>query len=160
MPSTTGPTGEAGRGWGAPRSRDGGRPPRSLAATLLLAVGVLLLTATAWAVLRGILELGFTALAVCALGGWGIGAVLRPSRSPVLLAVLLGVAAWVLGLVFSWLLAMALLPGSSRTFVERLQGTPFLDWLSPQLGLLEVTALLVIVAAAAYGARPSARPAI
>lgn len=159
MPSTTGPTGEAGRGWGAPQGRDRGRPPPSLTATLLLAVGVVLLTATAWALLRGILELGFTALAICALGGWGIGAILRQSRQPVLLAVLLGGAAWVLGLVFSWLLAMALLPGSSRTFVERLQGTPFLEWLSPQLGLVEVAALLVTVAAAAYGARPSARPA-
>jgi hypothetical protein len=125
---------------------------------LLTAVGVVLLTAAAWALLRGVLGLGFTALAVSALGGWGIGAILRRARAPVLLAVLLGLVAWALGLVFSWLLAMALLPASSHTFVERLQGTPFLDWLSPQLGLLEVAGLLVTVAAAAYGARPSARP--
>jgi hypothetical protein len=53
---------------------------------------------------------------------------------------------------------MALLPSSSRTFAERLESTPFLDWLTPQLGLLEMVGLLVYGAAAAYAARPSARP--
>jgi hypothetical protein len=119
---------------------------------------VVLLAAAAWALLRGVLELGPTSLAIAALGGWGIGVVLRQARAPVLLAVLLGLVAWLLGLLFSWLLAMALLPSSSRTFVERLEGTPFLDWLTPQVGPLEVVGLLVYGAAAAYAARPSARP--
>jgi hypothetical protein len=123
-----------------------------------MACGVASLTAAAWAVLRGVLELGLSALVVSALGGWAIGVVLRQGRAPVRLAVLLGLATWALGLVFSWLLAMALLPSSSRTFLERLEGTPLLDWLSPQIGFLEVAGLLVTVAAAAYGARPSARP--
>jgi len=117
-----------------------------------------LLAAAAWALLRGVLELGPTSLAIAALGGWGIGAVLRQARAPVPLAVFLGLVAWLLGLVLSWLLAMALLPSSARTFAERLVGTPLLDWLTPQLGLLEMVGLLVYGAAAAYGARPSARP--
>jgi len=159
-------TSEAGgRGWSAQRVADGrsaqrGRSARtrSLPGALLVASGVVLLAAAAWALLRGVLELGPTSLAVATLGGWGIGAVLRQARAPVLLAVLLGLAAWLLGLFFSWLLAMALLPSSTRTFAERLEGTPFLDWLSPQFGLLETLGLLVYGATAAYGARPSARP--
>lgn len=149
-----------GRGWRFRGMDDGrGRPARSLAGALLLAIGAASLTAIAWALLRGVLELGLTALVVSGLGGWAIGVVLRQARAPLLLAVILGLAAWALGLIFSWLLAMALLPSSTRTLFERLQSTPLLDWLSPQLGLLEVAALLVTVGAAAYGARPAARPA-
>ena len=119
----------------------------------------MLLAAAAWALLRGVLELGPTSLAIAALGGWGIGAVLRQARAPVLLAVLLGLVAWLLGLVFSWLLAMAILPSSSRTFAERLEGTPFLDWLSAAVrARWRCVGLLVYGAAAAYAARPSARP--
>jgi hypothetical protein len=156
-PNSTGQTG--GRGWGARRVADGRRArTRSLPGALLAAGVVVLLAAAAWSLLRGVLELGPTSLAVAALGGWGIGAVLRQARAPVLLAVLLGLVAWLLGLVFSWLLAMALLPSSTRTLAERLEGTPFLDWLTPQVGPLEVVGLLVYGAAAAYAARPSARP--
>jgi hypothetical protein len=157
----TGPPGAPdGRGWRFRGRNDGrGLPARSLAGALLLAIAAASLTAVAWALLRGVLELGLTALIVSALGGWTIGVVLRQARAPVLLALIMGLAAWALGLVFSWLLAMALLPGSTRTLFERLENTPLLDWLSPQLGLLEVAALLVTVAAAAYGARPAARPA-
>jgi hypothetical protein len=111
----------------------------------------------AWAVLRGILELGPTALAAAAIGGWGIGLVLREARAPVLLAASMGLLAWALGLLFSWLLAMALLPGSSRTLPERILATPFLDWLAPQLGLLEILGLSLLVGLAAWTARPAAR---
>jgi hypothetical protein len=161
--NSTGETG--GRGWSAQqvaggRGARGGHSARSrsLPGALLVAGGVMLLAAAAWALLRGVFELGPTSLAIAALGGWGIGAVLRQARAPVLLAVFLGLTAWLLGLVLSWLLAMALLPSSARTFAERLEGTPFLDWLTPQLGLLEMVGLLVYGAAAAYAARPSARP--
>ena len=52
---------------------------------------------------------------------------------------------------------MAMLPGSSRTFLERVEGTPFLDWLAPQFSLLEVAGLVLYVVAALYGARPRVR---
>ncbi len=45
---------------------------------------------------------------------------------------------------------MAILPGSTRTWLERIEGTPFLDWLSPQFGLLELAGLVLWVGAALY----------
>jgi hypothetical protein len=146
------------RRWQDPVGRGPQAVRSSPARALLAAGGVSLLAATAWAVLRGVLELGVTSLAIAALGGWSIGAILRRARAPWLMAPLLGLVTWLLGLVASWLLAMALLPESSRTFGERLEGTPFVDWLAPQLGALEVAALLVYAGAAAYAARPTARP--
>lgn len=115
-----------------------------------------LLNASAWAVLRGILELGVTALAALALGGWVVGSLLRGARSPRVLAAAWAASAWLLGLVFSWLLAMAVLPGSTRSFAERLASTPFIDWLAPQFGPLELAGLVICVGAAVYAARPRA----
>jgi hypothetical protein len=125
---------------------------------VLLAVLVALGTAVAWALLRGVLELGPTALAASAVGGWGIGVALREARAPVLLAVLIGLLAWLAGLLLSWLVAMALLPGSTRTLPERIGATPFLDWLAPQFGLMELLGLLLVVGLAAWTDRPGARP--
>jgi len=132
--------------------------PTSRWAALFVAAGIGLLAAACWAVLRGILELGATSLVVSGLGGWAIGRTLRQANLPALLAAAMGVAAWLSGLIIAWLLAMALLPASSRTFVERLESTPFLDWLSPQLGLLEITGLFLYAVAAGYAARASAGP--
>lgn len=112
-----------------------------------------LAAAAAWALLRGILELGPSLLAVSALGGWGIGKLMRAAGGATIVAVALAATAWLLGLIGTWLVSMALLPGSSRTFAERLEATPFVDWMSPQLGLLEVAGLLLYGIAAAYGAR-------
>lgn len=112
-----------------------------------------LLAAVAWALLRGILELGVGLLALAALGGWGIGSALRTAWPSAILGALVGTAAWLLGLVLTWLVAMALLPASSRTFLERLAATPFSDWLSPQFGLLEVAGLLLLAGVAAIAAR-------
>ncbi len=66
----------------------------------------------------------------------------------------MAVLAWGLGLVLTWVTAMALLPESTRTLVERLQNTPFLEWLSPQFGWLEIAGLVLYVVAALFGARP------
>ena len=118
-----------------------------------MALGVALLAAVAWALLRGILELGPGLLALAALAGWAIGALLYQVRGPVLLAVGIAILAWVAGLVGTWLVSMAILPGSSRSFIERLEATPFLDWMQPQLSLLEIGGLILFVLAAAYGAR-------
>lgn len=157
------PDGRAGaqereRGQGAGRRIAGdGATSRSLAGGLLRAGLIAVGAALAWAVLRGVLELGPTALAVAAVGGWGIGAALREAHAPAVLAALVALGAWLLGLVLSWLLAMALLPGSSRTLLERITRTPFLDWIAPQLGILEVAGLLIFVIVAAWTARPAAR---
>ena len=128
--------------------------PRSRAAAIVEALLVAALAALAWALLKGILEFGPGLLGVAVVGGWAIGALLWQVRATPLLAGAIAALAWLLGLVLTWLIAMAILPGSSRTFIERVEGTPFLDWLSPQFGLLEMAGLVLYVLAALYGARP------
>ena len=59
---------------------------RSPAASIVLALGIGLLMAAGWAVLRAILELGTGLLVVAGLGGWGIGAALRPATGSRLIA--------------------------------------------------------------------------
>ena len=133
--------------------REGDAAPRSFAAAVALSIAVMLLAAVTWALLHKILELGVGMLAVAVLGGWGIGATLRGARASSVLAAALAASAWLLGLVFSWMVALAILQSSSRTFLERLQNTAFLDWIAPQFGLLEIVGLIVYVAVAAYIAR-------
>ena len=111
------------------------------------------LAALAWALLKGVFELGPGLLGVAIVGGWSIGALLWRVRAAPWLAAAIATLAWLAGLVLTWLLALAILPASSRTFIERVQGTPFLDWLSPQFGLLEVIGLALYLLAALYGAR-------
>jgi ribose/xylose/arabinose/galactoside ABC-type transport system permease subunit len=105
------------------------------------------------ALLKGILEFPGV-LAVAVVAGWGIGAVLWQARAHPLLAALVAGGAWLLGLALTWLVSMAILPGSSRSFLERLEATPFLEWQQPQFGAIEVLSLLFYVVAALYGARP------
>jgi hypothetical protein len=105
-------------------------------------------------------------LAVSGLGGWLIGVSVawgawhrqphRPASAPAAMAVVLAGGAWLGGLVGSWLVAMWLLPGSSRSFADRLAATPFADWLAPQLGAMELVQLALVAGAAAYGARSGA----
>jgi hypothetical protein len=127
----------------------------SLLVALLAASAVALLAAAGWAILRGIFELGPGSLVVALLGGWGIGVWLRRAGASPLLAGAMGLGGWLLGLLFTWLLAMAILPGSTRSWLERIEGTPFVDWLAPQFGLLELSALVLWVGAAVYTARPA-----
>jgi hypothetical protein len=130
---------------------------RSMLGALALAIGAALLAALAWGLLRGILELGVGLVAVAALGGWGVGAAIRSANGSQFMAGAVAVAAWLLGLVATWLVSMAILHGSTRTFLERIEATPFTDWISPQFGVLEVAGLIVYVGAAAYASRPSSR---
>lgn len=116
------------------------------------------LAALGWALLRGILEVTAGLLAIAAIGGWGIGAAIRRVRSAPLLAALLGSGTWVLALLLTWVVTKATLQGSSQTFLERLTYQPFLDWLSPQFGLLDVAGLALFAGTAAFAARPSASP--
>ena len=127
-------------------------PSRPVA--LLGAFAAASLAALAWALLKGVLELDTGLLCVAVVGGWSIGALVWRVRATPWLAGAIAALAWLAGLVMTWLLALAMLPSSSRSFSERVEGTPFLDWLSPQFGLLEVAGLLLFVMAALYGARP------
>jgi hypothetical protein len=150
-PPGTAPRAVAARGAGGRWER---LRPTSLGVALVETLGVALLAALLWALLLGILELSVGLLAVALLGGWSIGAVLRQGRRSPLLAGSIGALAWALSLVLTWLLAMAILPGSSRTLAERIEATPFLEWLTPQFGLLEIAGLVLFVAGAAYAAWP------
>jgi hypothetical protein len=125
----------------------------SAARAVSLALGIGLLAALGWGLLRGILDLGVGLLAISAFGGWAIGVVLRQAAMSPIVASAVAAAAWALGLVFTWLVSMAILQGSTRTLLERLEATSFLGWMSPQFGVLEIAALLLYVGAAAYGAR-------
>jgi hypothetical protein len=127
--------------------------PRTLTQALLGALLVGLVSALAWAFIKGVLEFPGV-LAVAVIGGWVMGALLWSVRAHPALAGLLAALTWLLGLVLTWLTAMALLPSSSRTFLERVEGTPFLEWLAPQFGAIEVVGLVLYVLAALYGARP------
>jgi hypothetical protein len=143
----------------SPVSADRVAQPWSAGRAIAAAAAVALGTAVAWALLRGILELGLGLLAVAAAGGWAIGASLRRAALSPWLAAALGSLAWLLGLVLTWLVSMAILPGSTRTLLERVSGTPFLEWLAPQLGWLEGVGLALLAGAAAYAARRPARAA-
>jgi hypothetical protein len=131
--------------------------PRSLGAAVLVASAAGLAAALAWSILRAILELGPGSLVIAALGGWGIGTALRQASGPPTLAAVIGGLSWLASLILTWLLAMAILPASTLTFPERLAGTPFLEWLAPQIGLLEVAGLVVFVGFAAWSALPRSR---
>lgn len=115
------------------------------------------------ALLRSILDVTAGLVALAAVGGWAVGGAVRrgawagmphrASRAPELLGLALGALAWAGALVLAWVVAMAILPGSERSLEERLAGTPFLDWLGPQLGLAELLGLVVAAVLGWFGAR-------
>ncbi|MFN8519249.1 MAG: hypothetical protein U0667_07655 [Chloroflexota bacterium] len=137
-----------------------------LARGLLLGVVVALVVALVAGLLRSILDVTLGLVVVAGAGGWLVGAAVRrgawsglahrPSPTPEVLGLSLGAAAWVAALVSSWLVAMAILPGSARSFPDRLAATPFLDWLGPQVGLLDLLCLVLAAVLGWMGARSAA----
>jgi hypothetical protein len=133
---------------------------------LALGVAVGLIVAIAAALLRSVLDLTAGLVAVAVAGGWLVGAAVRrgawaglPHRgsgAPEWMGLALGVITWVAALVLAWVVAMAILPGSERTLVERLTGTPFLDWLAPQLGFADMLGLVLAGSFGWIGARSAA----
>ena len=110
------------------------------------------------ALLLAVLSITAGLVAVAVLGGWLIGVGVRtgawqglahrPSKAPLALAAGLGAVAWLGGLVLAWLISQALLPTSTRPYLDRLAAMPFPEWIAPQLAPLDylVLAMLVIVA--------------
>jgi hypothetical protein len=100
---------------------------------------------------------------VAALGGWLIGRAVRhgawsgrahiSSPAPLVLAVLLALAAWLVGEIGAYLLSLATLPDSVRTLPERMADLPFLDWLSPQFGPFEIVSLFLLGGLAWFSSR-------
>jgi hypothetical protein len=133
-------------------------PAWAPAVGILVAVGIGLLAAVAWSILRGILELSVGLLVVSVLGGWGIGMALRRSLPSRVLAVALGTGAWLLSLVLTWIVTRVTLL-SDRPLGERLTQTSFLDFTSQQFGLLDVVSLALFAGAAVIGAGRATRAA-
>lgn len=109
--------------------------------------------ALAWGILAGVFDFGLGLLLVAGIGGWAIGwavawgawrgAEHEVASAPGVIAGGLGFLAGVASIVLDYLLALALLPQSSQSFVERLGSTPFGDWLGPQLGSEQVIEIIV-----------------
>ena len=109
--------------------------------------------AAVWAVAAAVLDLGAGLLLVAAIAGWLIGTAaalgaepgtIRRTRDTVTLAVAVSVATWPAATVGAYLLGLAILPGSTLPFVERMANAPFLGTLAQQflpLGPLELGAL-------------------
>ncbi|MET0771654.1 MAG: hypothetical protein ABWZ82_01100 [Candidatus Limnocylindrales bacterium] len=133
---------------------------------LILGAFAGILVAIGAGLLRSVLDLTAGLLALAVAGGWVVGAAVRrgawaglphrASAAPEVLGLLLGAATWVAGLVMAWVVAMAILPGSERSLLERLGGTPFLDWLAPQLGLADVLGAVLAAVLGWLGARSAA----
>jgi len=123
-------------------------------------------TAAVSAVFHAVLSITAGLVAISVLGGWLIGLGVRtgawsgrahrPSGAPLALAAALALATWLVGLVLAWLLSMAILPGSGKPFLDRLAATPFLDWLGPQLGPLDLLRLVLLVSVAWVSAHTTA----
>ena len=136
-------------------------PDMPRAAVLGSAAAVL--TAALAAAFNAGLNLLLGVVIVAALGGWLIGRAVRqgawsgrahvPSRGPVVLAVLLALGTWLAGEIGAYLLSLALLPDSVRSFAERIASLSFLDWLSPQFGPLEIFSLFLVAGLAWFSSR-------
>jgi len=135
---------------------------RALVLGVLAGLGTAILTA----VFHALLSITAGLIAISLLGGWLIGVGVRsgawrgrphlPSRAPLALAAAVGLVTWIAGMVLSWLLSMAILHGSSRTFLERLAATPFLDWIAPQFGPLDLLTFVLLVGVAWAAAHTTA----
>jgi hypothetical protein len=131
-----------------------------------MALGVGLVVAVVAALLRSILDVTVGLLALAMVGGWVVGAAVRrgawggephrASSAPELLGLALGALTWVVALVLAWVVALAILPGSERSLPERLSATPLLDWLTPQVPLVDLACLLLAAVLGWAGARSRA----
>lgn len=132
---------------------------RATLAGLLVAAVV----ALALGSLSAVFDIGPGLLVVAAVGGWLLGeAVARgawgasvhlPQPAVPRLAAMLAALTWLAGSVVDYMLSLALLPESSRTFAQRLSDQPFPAWLAPQLSPLDVAEVVVLVVVAWRSAR-------
>ena len=122
-----------------------------------------LLTAAAFAVVSGDLDLSIALLLVSVVGGFLIGrAAARgawsglahaPSRRVVALAVAIAVLTWLAGEVGAYVVALALRPDSSLSLGDRMAQISFLDWLGPQFGPREILELFLLGGFAWFASR-------
>ena len=99
--------------------------------------------AAVWLVAAGLLGLSGGLMVLAIVLAWGIGTAIRvgawgSAQHPAdgrtgVLAIALGVSTWLAGMCLVYLYSLATRPDSALSLADRLAGTPFLDWLAPQL---------------------------
>ena len=118
--------------------------------------------AAAWAVASAVLDLGAGLLVVAAIAGWLLGTAvalgaepgtMRRRRATTSLAVGLGLATWLAAVIGAYLLGLAILPGSTLPFLERLANAPFLESTAEQFLPLGPIELAVVAVCGWLGAR-------
>ncbi len=120
-------------------------------------------TALAMGLLAAIFQVELGLLAIAAVGGWAIGVAVawgswgfgvHPRMTgPPFLAAVLGGLAWLGGSMIDYLVSLAILPGSTRTFPERVAQQSFGDYLGQQLSLVDGLAVALLVLFAWRSAR-------
>lgn len=122
-----------------------------------------MVTALAMGLLAAIFDVDLGLIVIAAVGGWAIGVAVawgwwgfgihpRLWGPPLLAAVLAGLA-WLGGSVVDYLVSLAILPVSTRTFPERIAQQPFADYLGQQLSLLDGLEVVLLVVIAWRSAR-------
>ena len=118
--------------------------------------------AAGWAIAAAVLYLGAGLVLVAAVAGWLIGTAvalgaepgtIRRTRATVTLAVAVSLATWLAALIGAYLLSLAILPGSTLPFVERLANAPFLEATAQQFLPLGPIELAVVAVSGWFGAR-------
>jgi hypothetical protein len=118
--------------------------------------------AAGWAVAAAVLDLGVGVVVVAAIAGWLIGTAValgaepgtvRRTRATTGLAIGLSLATWLAAVIGAYLLGLAILPGSTLPFVERLANAPFLESAAQQFLPFGPIELAVVAVSGWLGAR-------
>ena len=126
------------------------RRGRALAFGAIAAIG----TGVAWALLSAVFDLHLGLLVVAAFGGWLIGIAVKPVSSRARRwAIVLALAASVIGSVGDFVLSQLLLPQASTPLGQRLSISGYLDYLSGTFDIIDVLAIALLVLVAWRSAR-------
>ena len=117
---------------------------------LAASVGVAVL----WMVGEALVDLTYRMVAVAFLGGWAIGAATgygawrgrEHAAEPRVRRLAAGAAlgTWLLGTFLAYVLALAIIPGSSSSLAEKIAAQPFPQALAAQLSPLDALELLLL----------------
>jgi hypothetical protein len=134
-----------------------------LAWAALSGLAVALATVSGFAAVATIFDVGPGLLAVCAVGGWLLGRAVRygawsggthsGTASVPGLAVAVALLTWLAAEVGTYLLALAARPDSVLSMGDRIAQSPFLEWLGPQFGPVEILELFLLIGIAGFAAR-------
>jgi hypothetical protein len=129
-------------------------PTRRRGRALALGLAAALGTGAAWALLSAVLGLHIGLIVLAAFGGWLIGSSVRSAvpRAQAW-AVVLALAAWLVGSVLEFVIAQLLLPAASTPPADRLTISNYLDFLGGTFDIIEALAIALLVLVAWRSAR-------